>query len=106
MTDVFPQVEKEIEAEKPTPYLAIPFIVLFGLGLVLVGVVFLATLFMMAGWFPVSMTFMDERYYGSDILNYVIVRNLVRALLVAWPILSILAIVGEAQDRKRRAAAA
>lgn len=106
MTDVFPQVEKEIEAEKPTPIVAIPFIVLIGLCLVLVAVVFIATLFMMAGWFPTSMTFMDERYYGSDILNYVIMRNLVRVLLVLWPIMSAFAIVGELQDRKRRASKA
>lgn len=101
MTDVFPQVEKEIE--KPTPYLAIPFIVLFGLGLIWCGMIFFLVLLNMAEWLP-SVTWDDQRYRGVEAISEVYQMLMTRGLLILWPIFSVFCIFGEAQDRKRHAA--
>lgn len=103
MTDVFPQVEKEIEAEKPTPYLAIPFIVLFGLGLIWVVLIFLLVLLNMAQWLP-PVTWDGTVHRGADAITEVYQMMLTRALLVIWPVASVMVLIGEFQDRKRRAA--
>lgn len=102
MTDVFPKVEKEIEAEKPTPYLAIPFIVLFGLGLVFVGLLMLLVLLNMAQWLP-PVTWDGTVHRGADAIAEVYQTMITRGLLVLWPVASLMALFGEYQDRKRRA---
>lgn len=96
----------ETPDDGPTPYFAVPFIVLAGLCFVVLMIMFIGTLFMMAGWWPMSITLGDDRYFGTDIMTGVVIRYAVRGVLILWPILSALAIVGEYQDRKRRAAAA
>ena len=103
MTDVFDQVEKEIEGHKPTPYLAIPFIVFFGFLAVQIGLLFLMIMLNMAEWLP-SVTWEDQHYRGVEAISEVYQMLLTRTLLVLWPICSVLFIYGEAQDRKRHAA--
>ena len=105
MTDVFPKVEKEIEAEKPTPYLAIPFIVLFGLGLIWIGLIFFLVLLNMAQWLP-PVTWDGTVYRGADAIAEVYQMLITRGLLVLWPVASLMVLFGEYQDRKRRAAKA
>ena len=105
MTDVFPQVQKETEAEKPTPYLAIPFIVLFGLGLIWIGLIFFLILLNMAHWLP-PVTWDGTVYRGADAIAEVYQTMITRGLLVLWPVASLMALFGEYQDRKRRAAKA
>lgn len=103
MTDVFDQVQKEIEGHKPTPYIAIPFIVLFGMGLVYVGLIFFMILLNMAEWLP-SVTWDDQRYHGVEAISEVYQMLMTRGLLILWPIFSVFCLIGEAQDRKRHAA--
>lgn len=103
MTDVFDQVQKEIEGHKPTPYLAIPFIVLFGLGLIWIGLIFVLILLNMADWLP-PIVWDDRRYKGVEAISEVYQMLLTRGLLILWPISSIFCLIGEAQDRKRHAA--
>lgn len=105
MTDVFPQVEKEIEADKPTPYLAIPFIVLFGLGLIWIVLIFLLILLNMAQWLP-PVTWDGTVHRGADAIAEVYQMLITRGLLVLWPVVSLMVLLGEYQDRKRRAAKA
>ena len=101
-TDVTPATP----ADGPTPYIAIPFMVLALLFFVGLMIMTICVLFDIAGWFPSAMTFEGERYYGGEVLTHVVMRSVTRVLLVVWPILSIAMIVGENQERKRRAAAA
>lgn len=105
MTDVFPQVEKEIAAEKPTPYLAIPFIVLFGLGLIWCGLIFFLVLLNMANWLP-PVTWDGTVYRGANAITEVYQMLVTRGLLVMWPVVSLMVLFGEYQDRKHRAAKA
>lgn len=86
-------------ADGPTPYWQIPLIVLVCLAILGLILMSIATAFLMADWIP-SVVEDGTRHYGADALSEVYFKWMVRALLVSWPVLTIIGIVGEKASRR------
>lgn len=94
MTETVPE-----PSSGPLPYWQIPLLVLFFLGLVGIVIMTISIFFVMAEWVP-SVVEDGTRYYGSDALNEVYFKWLTRALLLAWPVLTVMGIVSERASRR------